>query len=183
MEGAPKVGVGDTAGAAVGTAILPGIGTAVGSILPIGSIFKTGSPRYEGGPLISSIQQRLNALIAGDPTAISQSRSDAISGGAGWKDCALVLAPAVRPDLFGAPARALNATDQQILATVGGARVVTSSGGLAVAPAGTVPKPTSTGVVTASLLGGMNTTTLLLAGGGLFVLTKLLGGRRRRSRR
>lgn len=182
MEGAPKVGVGDTAGAAVGTALLPGIGTAVGSILPIGSIFKSGSPRYEGGPLVSSIQQRLNALIAGDPTAIAQSRSDAVSGGAGWKDCALVLAPAVRPDLFGAPARALNSTDQQILATVGGARVVTSTGGLAVAPAGSVPKPGGS-MATASLFGNMSLTTLLLVGGGAFLAAKAFGGRRRRSRR
>ncbi len=85
-------------------------------LLSVTSIFKTGSPRYEGGPLISSVQERLAQVKAGDPAAISYSKSDAVSGGPGWKDVALVLAPAVRPDLLGNPSRVLTADEQGIVA-------------------------------------------------------------------
>lgn len=119
MDGAPKVvgmGSGSTAGAAAGTAILgPGIGTAVGGI--VGSFIKTGSPRYEGGPLISTVQNALAALRDGDQSRIAYTEQDRISGGVGWKDVALVLAPVVRPDLFpGGPSRPLNAQEQALVA-------------------------------------------------------------------
>ena len=85
-------------------------------LLSVTSVFKSGSPRYEGGPLISSVQERLAQVKAGDPAAIAQSKADAVTGGAGWKDAALVLAPSVRPDLLGNPHRALTADEQGIVA-------------------------------------------------------------------
>jgi hypothetical protein len=54
-------------------------------------------------------------LKAGDQTAVSQTHQDAQTGGAGWKDVAVVLAPVVRPDLFGAPLRALTAQEQALV--------------------------------------------------------------------
>lgn len=172
-EGCPKFG--DASGAAVGTAVAGPIGTVVGSIIPVGSIFHTGSPRYEGGPLLSSVQNRLSQLQQGNAQAVAQTRADAVTGGPGWKDVALVLAPVVRPDLFGTPSRALTSDDFQALGPFAT---------MASATPGTQPGSTRTpGVNTASLLGGTSPTLLLLAGGGLFLASKLLGGGARRRRR
>lgn len=77
--------------------------------------FSSGSPRYEGGPLISSVQQRLQQIKSGNAAAIAQTHADAVSGGAGWKDVALVLAPAVAPLIFGSPSRPLTAQENQII--------------------------------------------------------------------
>lgn len=95
--------------------------------LPEEKNFLSGSPRYYNGPLLSTVEQRLSQIKAGDPTAIAQTRKDAMSGGAGWREVALILAPAVRPDLFGSPSRPLNATDETIVAAVGGPYVAPSA--------------------------------------------------------
>lgn len=91
-----------------------------GELLNIGTSFlhidlSGGSPRYENGPLVSSVQLRLSQIRAGDPAAIAQSKADEVSGGPGWKDAALVLARYVRPDLLGAPTRALTSEEMQIV--------------------------------------------------------------------
>lgn len=180
MEGAPKVGVGDSsaAGAAVGTAVLgPGIGTVVGGIA--GGLFKSGSPRYEGGPLYGSVQGRLRQLASNDQTAIAQTHQDAATGGTGWRDVALVLAPAVRPDLFGSPARPLNALEQSLVAPFLPPGVTVAN----IPAAGSKTFNAGSGSL-ASIFGtgGLNPTTLLLVGGGLFLASKAFGGRRRARR-
>lgn len=102
------------AGAAVGTAVAGPVGTAVGGL--VGGLFHSGSPRYEGGPLLSSVQQRLGQLKNHDATAIAQTHQDALSGGAGWKDVALVLAPLVLPGEFPPPVRALTSQEAALVA-------------------------------------------------------------------
>lgn len=181
MDGAPKVragmGDGSTAGAAAGTAVFgPGIGTAVGGI--VGSFIKTGSPRYEGGPLLSTVQNRLAALRAGDPTAISQTHQDAITGGPGWKDVATVLAPYILPNVFGQPSRPLNAADYQAL----GPYAVTGGGPIGASKNAPITSFNAGSGSLAGVFGGGNSTMLLVAGLGLFVITKLVGGGRRARR-
>lgn len=180
MEGAPKVGAGDAsaAGAAVGTAVLgPGIGTVVGGIT--GGLFKSGSPRYEGGPLLSSVSERLGNIKNGVQSEIDASMQDRMTGGPGWKDVGLVLAPAVRPDLFGSPSRALNAQEQSLVAPFLPAG--TSLATLAAKPATTF-NAGSGSLASIFGTGGLNTTTLLLVGGGLFLASKVFGGKRRARR-
>lgn len=53
---------------AVAALLSSGVGKAVLSKLG----FKTGSPRYEGGPLISSVQGRLTAIQGGDLNAVRE---------------------------------------------------------------------------------------------------------------
>src|SRR4029077_9453016 len=147
-SGCPKVatGMGDgtAVGAAAGTVILgPGLGTAIGGA--VANLFGgSGSPRYEGGPLISSVQQRLGLPQLGDMTAINQTHQDALTGGAGWKDVAIVLAPLVRPDLFGKPARALNAADYQALGPYASALPTSAVPNVAGSTPGSTPGATPT---------------------------------------
>lgn len=165
---------GDAAGAAAGTAIAPGIGTVVGSAVNLKGLLSAPSPRYEGGPLLSTVVNRLQALVRGDPSAIAQTKQDAQTGGAGWRDVALVLAPSVRADLFGPPTRALNDLEQQLV-------------NVAVNPPTTfhTPTPTGAGPGLASMFAGVNASTLetlAVVGFGALLLSTLAGGRRRRGR-
>lgn len=160
------------AGAAVGTAVAGPVGTAVGGL--VGGLFHSGSPRYEGGPLLSTVQNRLSALKAGDPTNINQTHQDAVSGGPGWKDVALVLAPVVRPDLFPAPIRSLTTQEQALVAPYVGSSVAGA------AKVATTPKPGGTAPVTAAGFSGVVGWVLGLGVVGAILVGSGRGGRRRR---
>lgn len=110
----------------------------------IGLVGAGGSPRYEGGPLVSTVINRLEALRSGDPTQIAQTHADAVSGGPGWKDAALVLAPAIRPDLFGKPSRTLTADEAGYIAAAGGTVTATPPPGSTTAAPGGAPALTPT---------------------------------------
>ena len=105
---------------------------AISSIAP--HISFTSSPRYEGDPLIGSVQGRLQQLTSGDASAIAQTHADAVSGAPAWKDVARVLAPAVRPDLFGSPARALTDQERQITGVAPGNPAEPAAAGTSGAP-------------------------------------------------
>lgn len=166
-------GTGAAVGAAAGS-VVPGIGTAVGSAVGglVGGLFHSGSPRYEGGPLLSSVQVRLGLLKNRDATAIAQTHQDAVSGGAGWKDVALVLAPVVLPGEFPAPVRSLTSQETALVAPFVGAGSV----------------PTGVAPITPSVPGSPTTLAAGFPGGGLGLVLGLglLGavfmqsGRRRR---
>lgn len=150
-------------GAALGAAIGGPVGATVGAIA--GSISFGGSPRYEGGPLYSSVVVRLQEIRAGDATAVAQSKADAITGGAGWKDVGLVLAPTIRPDLFGPAPRALTPEENQLVTAAGGPLKVptsTTTPGTSPAPGAGGPAPvTATEQLAALGSGGVNMTTIL----------------------
>ena len=167
------LGSASAAGAAVGTAVAGPVGTAVGGF--IGGLFHTGSPRYEGGPLLSTVQLRLSQLKGGDPQAIAQTHQDAQSGGAGWKDVALVLAPVVRPDLFAPALRSLTTQEQALVSPFVGAGAVAAA-----AVTGNQGSPGTPGTPPKTLSAGLNGPLGVILGLGLLGAFLARGRGRRR---
>lgn len=102
--------------------IIP-IAAAVGVAKVASSFIHGSSPRYEGGPLVSTVIGWLSARRTASPASVrGELTQGAIGAGqAGWKDVGAVLLPALRPDVFPqGPARPLNGTDMQILSQAGG---------------------------------------------------------------
>lgn len=103
--------------------IIP-IAAAVGVAKVAGSFVHSASPRYEGGPLITTVLNFLGNQLRGASPAQARAlvSSGAIGAGQkGWADVGAVLAPALRPDVFPqGPARSLTPDEMSLIAQVGG---------------------------------------------------------------
>lgn len=85
---------------AIGAAVGGPTGAALGAV--IGSLFSGGSPRYEGGPLVSTIQAALSQIAEGGPTAAAALRQFASNpsdkDANQWRDAWQQLIPPILPD-------------------------------------------------------------------------------------
>lgn len=189
MEGAPKVGVGDATGAAVGTAVLgPGVGTAIGSIVPVGGLFHSSA----AGPNATAANQVATEVaknnLAAVAAVVARNGIQTQSSLAPWK----ALLATIPQTLIDAAAQAFPGNQWPTFGAIDPTQVYPTVIRLAkyYNPATGETTTKATGVTTiptggaslGSLLGGGSTTMLLLAGGGLFLASKLFGGRRRARR-
>lgn len=85
---------------AIGAVVGGPVGAGLGAV--IGSLFDGGSPRYEGGPLVSSVQAALQQIAQGGPTAaaaLQQFASNPSDKDANqWRDAWQNLIPPILPD-------------------------------------------------------------------------------------
>lgn len=190
MEGAPKVGVGDAAGAAAGTAILgPGVGTAIGGLLPVGGLFHSSA----AGPNAAAANQVAPEVaknnLAAVAAVIARNGIQTQSSLAPWK----ALLATIPQTLIDAANQAFPGNQWATFGAIDPTQVYPTvirlakyynptTGETTTRSTGVTSIPTG-GVNLGSLFGGSSTTMLLLAGGGLFLASKMFGGSRRRTRR
>lgn len=170
-------GFGSAAPAIIGTAVAGPVGGAVGTI--VGSLFGgSGSPRYENGPLVSSVLNELGNNVKPLPASqVPQRKAYVAAQGPGWDDVAAVLIPALRRDVYPAgPARTLTGQEQAIIAQIGPVGVPANSAGTG-GVAGSPNQPTAP--IEAGLLNLAGGNTGLFLGGAL-VLFALLNRKPRR---
>lgn len=186
--GSPKIGMGDTTGATVGTAVLgPGIGTAVGSVLPLASVFHTSA----AGPNTDAAKAVLPLALQGNAAAIKAIYKRAtyirtVSSAAPWKD-ALAAIQVSHPEWVQAALSmpgiqeewVVNVAPEEVLPAVQRYNLFVTGGGGS-ATGSQVP---GTNVTRASAVPTGSLVTLALIGAGAFALSKVFGGGPRRRRR
>lgn len=158
---------------AIGAAVGGPTGAALGAV--IGSLFSGGSPRYEGGPLMSTIQGALTKISQGGATAAAELQQFASNpndkDANQWRDAWQQLIPPILPD----------ADTAALYLQLSKARGYTPAVPLRVQPNGgdtVLSSPPGTGGSGIPLPKGVPSSAVWIVGGilGALVLVKILRG-------